>query len=155
MADNAVVVNEEKKSLIRGLSSSEVKEAAAAGKLNVQIDKTAKSVGDIIRENVFTYFNLIFLVLTILVCISGTFRSLTFLPVVVVNIFIGIIQELRAKKVLDKLSVMSQPRINCIRDGAVTEVATQELVLGDIIVLVSGDQIPADAEVIEGSVNVN
>ncbi|MCR5451574.1 MAG: HAD-IC family P-type ATPase, partial [Lachnospiraceae bacterium] len=140
---------------ITGLTGEEVSRARAEGKVNVQIDKTAKSVGDIVRENIFTYFNLIFLVLTILVCVSGTFRSLTFLPVVIVNIFIGIIQELRAKKVLDNLSVMSQPKIKCIRDGGITEVSTQELVLGDVIILASGDQIPADAEVVEGSVNVN
>ena len=138
-----------------GLTSKEVEDLVVAGKQNIQIDKTAKSVSDIIRENVFTYFNLIFAVLAVLVCISGKFRNLTFLPVVIANMLIGIVQELRAKKVLDNLSVLSQPKAKVIRDSSEQQVATTDLVESDIILLESGDQIPADAEVVEGTVNVN
>ena len=140
---------------ISGLSSTEVQKQLIAGKQNIQIDKTAKSVSDIIKENVFTYFNLIFAVLAVLVCLSGQFRNLTFLPVVIANMFIGIIQELRAKKVLDKLSVLSQPKTRVIRDGVEDCINTTDLVESDIILLQSGDQIPADAVVVDGNLNVN
>ena len=86
---------------------------------------------------------------------TGSFRSLTFLPVVLVNLLIGIIQEIRAKKVLDKLSVLNVPKVTAIRDGKKTEVATEKLVLDDIVLFHAGNQICADAIVLDGEVSVN
>ncbi len=139
----------------KGLTTAEAKELYRQGKGNVRIDNTAKTTGDIIKENVFTYFNLIFLIMAILLIVSGAFNSLTFLPVVVCNSLIGIAQELKAKKVLDKLSVINQTTVTVIRDGAEDTVAVDKLVLGDIVLLTAGSQIAADAEVLEGEICVN
>lgn len=77
----------------------------------------AKTTKDIIRENTFTYFNLIFAVLGVLLCLVGSFRNLTFLPVVIINTLIGIIQEVRAKNVLEKLNMLHAPHAKVVRDG--------------------------------------
>lgn len=110
---------------------------------------------DIIVKNVFTYFNAIFLAIAILLIAAGSYRSLTFLPVVLANILIGIIQQLRAKKVLDELTLISQAKYKVLRNGILCEFATDELSDGDIIFLEGGQQIPADANVIEGKMTVN
>ena len=138
-----------------GLTSAQVRERVARGMVNVQIDRTAKTTKDIIKENVFTYFNLIFLIISILLIAAGAFSSLTFLPVVIANTLIGIFQELHAKKVLDGLSILHEPNASAIRDGEKTKVAVGKLVLDDVIVLEAGNQIPADAVVLEGEAAVN
>ena len=134
---------------------SQVRELTAQGKVNVQIDRTAKTTKDIIKENVFTYFNLIFLIISLLLIVAGAFNSLTFLPVVIANTLIGIFQELHAKKVLDGLSILNEPNATAIRDGSRTKVPIDKLVLGDVIVLRAGNQIPADAVVLDGEAAVN
>ena len=138
-----------------GLNSQQVRDRMAKGKVNVQIDRTAKTTKDIIKENVFTYFNLIFLIISILLIMAGAFRSLTFLPVVIANTLIGIFQEMHAKKVLDGLSILHEPNAIAIRDGARSKVAIGKLVLDDVIVLEAGNQIPADAVILDGEVAVN
>ena len=134
---------------------SQVRELTAQGKVNEQIDRTARTTKDIIKENVFTYFNLIFLIISLLLILAGALNSLTFLPVVIANMLIGIFQELHAKKVLDNLSILHEPNAIAIRDGSRSKVPIEKLVLGDLIVLRAGNQIPADAEVVEGEVAVN
>jgi cation-transporting ATPase E len=138
-----------------GLSTADAKQLYASGKGNVQIDNTAKTTGDIIKENIFTYFNLIFFIMAVLLIISGAFNSLTFLPVIICNALIGIFQELKAKKILDKLNVLNQSKCVAIRDGDEDTISVNKLVLGDYIVLSAGNQIPADAVVIEGEISVN
>ena len=138
-----------------GLDSSQVRELTAKGKVNVQIDRTAKTTKDIIKENVLTYFNLIFLIISLLLIVAGAFNSLTLLPVVIANTLIGIFQELHAKKVLDGLSILHEPNAVVIRDGSRTKVPIDKLVLGDVIVLKAGNQIPADAEIISGEAAIN
>ncbi len=140
---------------MRGLTSQEVNEAIRLGKSNEQVTSSAKTEKDIIKENVFTYFNLIFLILSILLIIAGAYKSLTFLPVIIINMVIGIVQELRAKMVLDKLSVLSEPKAVVVRDGKEQTVAVAGLVERDLIMLTAGNQIPADAIVVAGNVNVN
>lgn len=140
---------------IQGLTSREAAEEIRKGNQNIQSDKTQKTVGDIIRENVLTYFNLIFLILTILLIVSGNFRGLTFLPVIIANTLIGIAQEIYAKSVLDKLSIMNTMAAHVMRDGEVREIPIDKLVLHDLVLLQSGDQIPADARVEKGTVSVN
>lgn len=138
-----------------GLTKAEVDKRVRAGKVNVQVDDSAKSVKDIIRENTLTYFNLIFLILAILLITAGAFTSLTFLPVIIANTLIGIYQEIHAKKILDNLSLMNAPTATALRDGKQVTIPTEKLVLDDVVLFRSGAQIPADAEVIEGSVAVN
>lgn len=140
---------------MRGLSSQEVNEAISLGKINEQVTSSAKTEKDIIKENVFTYFNLIFLILSILLIVAGAYKSLTFLPVVIINMVIGIVQGIRAKRVLDKLSVLNEPKAVAVRDDREQSVAVAALVEGDLIMLTAGNQIPADAVVMEGIVNVN
>ena len=132
-----------------------MRDLTSRGKVNVQVDRTAKTTKDIIKENVFTYFNLIFLIISLLLIIAGAFNSLTFLPVVIANMLIGIFQELHAKKVLDGLSILNEPNAVAIRDGERVKVPIDKLVLGDVIVLKGGNQIPADAVVLEGEAAVN
>ena len=118
-----------------GLTSEQAREAIRQGYGNVQVDNTQKTTKDILKENILTYFNLIFLILTILLIVAGSFRSLTFLPVIIANMLIGIFQELRAKKILDRLSVLNEPTVCVLRDGEERIIKTQDVVLGDVIVL--------------------
>ncbi|MBO5622833.1 MAG: HAD-IC family P-type ATPase, partial [Butyrivibrio sp.] len=138
-----------------GLSTAEAKELYRQGKGNIKIDNTAKTTSEIIKENVFTYFNLIFLIMAVLLILSGAWNSLTFLPVIICNSLIGIFQELKAKKILDKLSIINQTTVTVIRDGSEDFVSVDKLVLGDVVVLSAGSQICADAEVISGEICVN
>ena len=117
--------------------------------------RTNDDIRAIIIKNIFTYFNAIFLGITILLLLAGSYRSLTFLPVVVANILIGIVQQIKAKKILDKLTLLSQAKYTVLRDGSKTEATVEALSPGDIIFLEGGQQIPADVEVIEGKIAVN
>ena len=138
-----------------GLSSKEVELLTRSGKSNRLPDHSSQSVSSIICRNVFTYFNGIFFGLAILVICVGAYRNLTFLPVVIANMIIGIVQQLRAKKVLDALSLLDITEYTAIRDGKEQTVAMEKLVEGDLIRLTAGQQIPADAEVVQGSVSAN
>ncbi|MBQ6903634.1 MAG: HAD-IC family P-type ATPase, partial [Lachnospiraceae bacterium] len=141
--------------MYQGLTTAQAQEAVRLGLSNIGVDNTARTTGQIIRDNVLTYFNLIFAVLTVLLVIAGSYRSLTFLPVVIANTLIGIIQQLRAKKTLDRLAVLNQPVTCAIRDGAECRVPSDQLVPDDVIVLKEGNQIPADAVVLDGEIAVN
>lgn len=138
-----------------GLTSTEAAALAKQGKANAVPSKTSKSAAAIVASNVFTYFNAIFAILAVLVIIAGSFKSLTFLPVVIANTIIGIVQQLRSKKVLDDLALLDVSEYVAIRDGVGVRVASDELVLGDCVRLESGQQIPADAVVVSGEAGVN
>ncbi len=138
-----------------GLDSSQVASRKEEGYINNAVDNTSNSVGKIILTNVFTYFNMIFFVIGILLLSVGSFKHLTFLPIVAINTVIGIIQELRAKKTLEKLSLVSSPLVKTIRNGREELIPSEELVLDDIVIFEAGNQICADAIVCEGSVSVN
>ena len=139
----------------KGLTSQQVQEHRLHGWTNRAVDSASKTTKEIIHENVFTYFNLIFAVLAVLLCIAGSFRDLTFLPVIIANTLIGIIQEVRAKQVLDNLSMLNAPRSAVVRDGKKKIVDSEELVLDDIVIFKAGSQVCADAEVCAGEVQVN
>ena len=139
----------------QGLSSEEVSERIKAGQNNVSVKAPFKSTGQIIRDNTFTYFNAVFAVLAVILFSVGAFRSLTFIPVIVANTLIGIIQELRSKKVLEKLTITSARDASVIRDGKEQKVPVHELVIDDVVIFRAGNEIPADAEVIDGVVSVN
>ena len=138
-----------------GLTAAQVQERVDRGDVNTAVDSPSKSTKEIICSNIFTYFNLIFVIIAILLISVGSFRDLTFLPVVIANTLIGIVQELRSKKVLDDLSILNAPRNTVIRDGKECTVPSEEIVLDDIIAFGAGNQIPADAVVETGSVLVN
>ena len=138
-----------------GLTQKEVKERINAGKTNQSDASTGLTVKQIILSNTLTYFNLIFLVITVLLCIVGSFRNLTFLPIILWNIIIGIIQEWRAKKTLDKMNLLNAPHAIVVRDGKESKVTSEELVQDDVVLLSAGEQICADATVLEGNVQVN
>ncbi len=138
-----------------GLTSREVAELTRQGKTNVVPNKASKSVVAIIASNVFTYFNAIFALLAVLVIMAGSYKSLTFLPAVVINLVIGIVQQLRSKKVLDDLTLLDKSEYTVIRDGVETKVISDALVLGDLVRLSGGQQIPADAVVVSGEASVN
>ena len=138
-----------------GLTEEQVQERISYGAVNAPVESPSKSTKEIVYSNVFTYFNLIFFIIAVLLCLVGSFRDLTFLPIVLANTFIGIIQELRAKKVLDDLSILNAPKSSVIRDGQEKTIPAEELVLDDVIVFRAGNQIPADAVVEEGEVLVN
>lgn len=140
---------------IIGLTSEEVRERIDKGLTNHTDISTQKTVGQIVKSNLLTYFNLIFLILTVLLCIVGSFRNLTFLPVIIGNTVIGIFQELRAKKTLDKMSMLNAPHSIVVRDGQQQQIQSEELVKDDIIILSAGNQICADATVLSGSISVN
>ena len=139
----------------KGLTSQQVQEHRLHGWTNRAVESASKTTKEIIHENVYTYFNLIFAVLAVLLCIAGSFRDLTFLPVIIANTLIGIIQEVRAKQVLDKLSMLNAPRSAVVRDGKKKIVDSEELVLDDIVISKAGSQVCADAEVCAGEVQVN
>ena len=138
-----------------GLSTAEVEFRKKAGLSNESVDSSTKTVAQIIRSNVVTYYNLIFLIITILLIVVGSFRDLTFLPIIIANMLIGIIQELRSKKILDDLTILNTPKITVRRNGSDQEVLADELVQDDVITLSAGGQIPADALVLSGNITVN
>ncbi|MBR3177856.1 HAD-IC family P-type ATPase [Candidatus Saccharibacteria bacterium] len=139
----------------QGLNSEEIAERVKAGQANVSVKAPFKTTGQIIRDNTFTYFNAVFLVLAVILFSVGAYRSMTFIPVIVANTLIGIIQELRSKKVLEKLTITSARDATAIRNGKEQKVPVHELVLDDVVIFRAGNEIPADAEVIDGVVSVN
>lgn len=140
---------------INGLTNREVEEKIALGKVNKINFETSESISTIIKKNIFTYFNVIFMILAILVTFAGAFRNLTFLIVVTINVLIGIFQQIRSKMVLDKLSLLDKCKYNIIRDNKEIIVYSDELVEGDYVKLSSGNQVPADGVLVDGKLFVN
>lgn len=138
-----------------GLNSDQVNEYFENGWSNEPVEPPSKTVPEIIKSNLFTYFNLVFAVLAALLILAGSFRNLTFLPVILANLFIGIIQEIRAKNTLDKLSLLNAPKALVVREGRQFSIPAEELVLDDIVIFKAGNQICADAIVVDGEVSVN
>lgn len=157
--DNEAVVKEPVEritpDLEKGLSADQVQERYDKGYSNMPVVDSSNTIGHIIKSNVFTFFNLLFFLLAICVILVGSYSNLMFMPVVIINIVIGIVQEIRAKRVIDKLTVLSAPHANVIRDGRLQQIPTDDLVLDDIIHLGAGNQIPADAIILKGQVQVN
>ena len=138
-----------------GLNQEQVYERVRAGLSNKPVDPPSKSIREIVFSNVFTYFNFVFIIIAILLILVGSFRDLTFLPVIIANSLIGIFQELRAKQILDKLTVLHAPKARVVRAGSMQVITTEKLVLDDVVIFKAGDQIQADAELLSGDVFVN
>ena len=138
-----------------GLTQQQVDERIRAGQVNENENPNTRTVKQIILENTLTFFNFINVVLLVLVVIAGSYKNATFVTVIVINTVIGVIQELRAKKILDSLAILTASKARVIRDSQQISIPTDELVLGDLILLKAGDQIPADAVVLKGTLEVN
>lgn len=138
-----------------GLSSEQVEQRTDQGLVNVDSTKRGKSFAGIVFSNIFTFFNIIYLVIAVVLIINGLAFQCTFLPVVICNTAIAIYQEIKSKITLDKLSLITEPKIPVVRDGAEIEISVNDLVLDDTVQISSGAQICADSEVLEGLVEVN
>ena len=134
-----------------GLTSAEVGERVAAGKVNVTPEPPGRSFGQIVAANVFTVVNAIMLTLFVLVLVSGNPQDGLFVGVVLSNSVIGVVQEVRARRELMRLEVVTEPRATVIRDGASVEIASDEIVLDDVVELRLGGQVAVDGEVLEST----
>ena len=139
----------------QGLSLHQVKERQQHGWANDPVESPTKTVGEIVRENVCTFFNFIFVVLAALLIAVGSFEDMLFLLIAAANTGIGIFQQLRSKQTIDKLNLLAAPRANVVREGNLISVPSAQLVRDDVAELSSGDQIPADATVLSGQIQVN
>ena len=138
-----------------GLSEAQVTERVAAGLDNRPVEPPRKTAGQIVKENVFTYFNMLFFLLALCVIAVGQWLNLTFMGVVFCNTIIGTIQDLRAQRKLDKLKIMAAAEFDVVRDGTLEQVTEAQLVRDDIVLFDPGCQICADAEVVSGECRVN
>ena len=141
---------------MEGLTETEAAERAAAGWQNLPVEPPTRTARQIVRENLLTYFNLVFLVLALcLVAVKASILNLSFVIVVIINAVIGIVQELRSKKALDALHILSAPQCAVVREGRERRVDVSALVRDDIVIFTSGEQVCADAVVVEGECLVN
>ena len=138
-----------------GLTSAVAEERARNGKSNGSFDVKTKSVGQIFRENIFTLFNLINIILAALIVMVGSYRNMLFMGVVIANTAIGIIQEIRSKRVIDRLSLISAPKAHLLRNGQETELPVSGIVLDDIMLLSTGRQVCADGLILDGECEVD
>ncbi|MEY8537184.1 HAD-IC family P-type ATPase [Lactococcus muris] len=138
-----------------GLTQEEVEKRLEAGQINVAKNESSKTYGQIFASNLLTFFNTINIVLFVLVLSVGSYRNALFIIVVAVNAGIGLHQEIKARRLLDKLSLLNTSKVKLFRQGKQIELKQEELVLGDIILLGLGDQIPCDSQIIEGQLEVN
>lgn len=140
---------------IRGLTTEEVSERITQGKVNLIEDKNTKSNWQIISENVFTLFNLFNFIIAVALTAVGAYSNLAFMLIIGINVCIGIVQEIHAKNMVEKLSVLNVSKINVIRDGESCEIEVSDIVIDDTIILSMGDQIPSDSVVTDGRIEVN
>lgn len=141
--------------MLTGLTDEQVNERIEQGKVNADENPNTRTYKQIVRENTLTFFNFLNLVLLILVLMVGSYKNAFFVGIIIINTLIGIAQEIRAKKTIDKLAILTAKKSIVIREGKKWTVPTEELVLDDLVCLKTGDQVPADAKVLEGSVEVN
>lgn len=139
----------------KGLTQEEIEERVQQGKVNELATSATKSVGQIVLENVFTFFNMIFVFLAVILIAVGSYGELTFIVIIVLNTAIGIVQELISKKKLDNLSLLAKTKAKVVREGQLCEVDTEEVVEDDIVYFGAGSQIYADGNVIAGEIQVN
>ena len=140
---------------LEGLSQEEVAKKIQEGKQNKVTIKTEKSLGQIIRDNVFTYFNLIFLVLAVLLVAVKSWNNLLFVPIVVVNSLVGIVQEVRSRRILRQMQFLHMSEAIALREGKEIALPIDQLVEGDLVRFQAGDQIYADGVLLEGDLKVD
>ncbi|MBE5741125.1 MAG: HAD family hydrolase [Clostridiales bacterium] len=138
-----------------GLSQKQISQRTQENLVNISNIKTSKSIGSILFKNIFTFFNMTCLVVALALISVGAFSDLLFLVIVILNTVIGIVQEIKAKKTMDKLSLTNSNFTKVIRDSEEQEIYKTEVVLDDVLVLNPGMQIACDSIVIDGHVEVN
>lgn len=138
-----------------GLSQSQVDERTKSGLTNKVKTTYTKTYWEIIKDNIFTFFNILLIIVAICLCVIGEWKNCTFLVIMIANIAIGIFQEIRSKKTIEKLRLVTTPTASVIRDGKELKVPTDDIVLDDIISLSIGNQISADSIIVDGSIEVN
>ena len=138
-----------------GLTNEQVQERIAEGKVNVNENPNTRTYKQIILENTLTFFNFLNIVLLVLVLFVRSYKNSMFMGIILINTVIGIIQEVRAKKTIDKLAILTESKTVVLREGKKWSISTEKLVLDDLIFLKTGDQVPADVKVLEGTVEVN
>lgn len=138
-----------------GLSSSKVEELKLRGLSNIPVGNQSKTIGQIVAGNVFTYFNFVFAIFAGLLIFVRSYNNMTFLPIILLNTIIGIVQEIRAKITIDRLTVVNAPKTKVVRDSYISEIDSTELVKGDVCIFEAGNQLSADAILAEGCVRVN
>lgn len=139
----------------QGLSHDEVAARIEQGLVNVDMTKKGKSILGIIFSNVFTFFNVVYIIIATILCIYGLWMQCTFVPIVLANTAIAIVQEIKSKLTLDKINLITEPHIKVRRSGTNADLTVTELVLDDIFTVSGGDQISADSVVMDGYVEVN
>ena len=132
----------------RGLTAVEVAERVADGRVNINADVKTKSVGQIVAEHALTLFNVVNVGLAALVASTGQYRNMLFVGVVVSNLVIGVFQEIRAKVLVDRLSILTAKDVTVRRDGTERAIPVDQVVVDDLVLLSHGDQVPADGTVL-------
>ena len=150
---NMAVFYEEK--AYTGLSNAEVRQRQESGRQNTAPERVTKSTGQILRDNICTLFNLFNLLIAVALALVGAWSNMLFMAIIVLNTVIGIVQELNAKRLVDKLSLLNAPTAVAIRDGEACTIHVQELVVDDVVELASGAQVSADCVILSGAVEVN
>ncbi len=138
-----------------GLNDYQLNKRLTEGLINLDTSKNGKSYARIILGNIFTFFNMLYLAIATVLLIYGQFKNVLFLLIIVANTAVAIIQEIKSKKMLDKLNIVTVPHVKAVRNGKEYDIATTGIVLDDIIKLETGNQISCDAIVLEGSIEVN
>ncbi len=146
---------QENQTELRGLSSEEVRARVEAGKVNTASTVKTKSVKRIFYDNICTVFNLINVLLFVALLLVGSYKNMLFIGVVVLNSIIGIVQEIRSKKSVDTLTILTESKLDVLRDGKTVHLSKDELVLDDVIVLSRGNQVPADCVLVQGACKAN
>lgn len=146
-----VVDNEKVELKVTGLTEREVQERIKKGQVNILPKSPSRTIGQIIRANLFTLFNAINAVLAVIVIAAGSPKNALFAGVIISNTLVGIIQELRAKTTLEKLSVLNMSKVKVIRNGEAKKIYVEDLVLDDVMILTPGDQMVADGVVLKDS----
>ena len=140
---------------LTGLTQQEVAQRVAEGRVNANADVKTKSVSQIVREHTLTLFNMVNLGMAVLVMLTGQYRNMLFMGVVLSNLAIGIVQELRAKRMVDRLTIITASDVRVIRDGKECLIPIDQVVADDLVVVSHGDQVPADGVVVAGSASMN
>lgn len=144
-----------KASYEQGLTSDQVKERVEKGQTNKTPNTNVKTYRAIFFENIFTFFNILCFAVSVSLIVVGSFSNLLFMAIILANITIGIIQEIKAKKTIEKLSLLTAPAVKVVRDGKEQTISVDEVVIDDVVILTNGKQIVADSIIIEGAIEVN
>lgn len=143
------------RNLPEGLSTEEVARRRAAGQINVSRERAGKSYVRIVTDNLCTFFNLVWAIVAVLMALCNSFSNMTFLAVIIPNVLIAIVQECRAKHTVERLSVTTDPRAKAVRDGILCDISSEQIVLGDVLLLEMGQQVLSDGIVLDGLAEVN